>query len=154
MWKQLSKLWYKPLLNEEQQALIVNAVKAAEIATSGEIRVYIESKCTYIDALDRAKEIFAEMQMQHTELRNGVLVYVALKDKQLAVFGDVGIHEKVGTSFWQNGVTQMIAQFNKENYAQGIVQIVTDIGVALKQHFPYNADTDKNELPDNIIFGK
>jgi uncharacterized membrane protein len=154
MWQQLRKLWVKPLFNEEEQSLIVQAVKAAETATSGEIRVYVESNCTYIDALDRAKEIFIKLQMQHTELGNAVLVYVALRDKQLAVYGDVGIHEKVGSSFWQNGVRQMIAQFNKENYVHGIVQIITEIGFALKHHFPYNKETDKNELPDNIIFGK
>ncbi|MEQ1790168.1 MAG: hypothetical protein ABL857_06980, partial [Rickettsiales bacterium] len=30
-----------------------------------------------------------------TELRNGVLIYLAVKDRQFAIIGDVGINEKV-----------------------------------------------------------
>jgi uncharacterized membrane protein len=92
--------------------------------------------------------------MHQTAQRNGVLVYVAVKDKQLAVFGDEGIHTKVGNEFWNNAVSEMLAHFNKENYAAGIAEVVQKIGDALKQHFPYNAATDINELPDDIVFGK
>ena len=107
-----------------------------------------------MDAIDRAKEIFAELKMYETADRNAVLVYVALKDKQLAVFGDEGIHSKLGNDYWNAEVRKMISKFNKENYADGIKEVVTDIGEALTQHFPYNNDTDKNELPDDIVFGK
>jgi uncharacterized membrane protein len=31
---------------------------------------------------------------------------------------------------------------------------VIQIGEALTTHFPYDNDTDKNELPDQIVFGK
>jgi hypothetical protein len=30
---------------------------------------------------------------------------------------------------------------------------VIDIGDALHTHFPFDNDTDKNELPDDIVFG-
>ena len=99
-------------------------------------------------------EIFAELQMDKTEERNAVLVYIAMKDRQLAIYGDAGIHDKVGTAFWNNEVQSMLAHFNKKDYVQGIVKIIHDIGEALVTHFPYNANTDKNELPDDIVFGK
>ena len=133
---------------------IVAAVKAAELSTSGEIRVYIESKCSYLSALDRAKEIFFKINMQHTEQRNAVLVYVAIKDRQLALYGDEGIHQKVGDTFWNAAVKDMLAHFNRQDYAEGIATIVMSIGDALKTHFPYDAQTDINELPDDIVFGK
>lgn len=132
---------------------IVEAVRESERRTSGEIRVFIEKKCVYMDAVDQAAEIFFKLQMQKTDDRNAVLLYVAIKDRQLAVYGDEGIHKKVGNEYWNREVQQMIQSFNKENYAEGIRQCVIDIGEALHQHFPYDNDTDKNELPDDIVFG-
>jgi uncharacterized membrane protein len=91
--------------------------------------------------------------MDHTKDRNGVLVYIAVKDRQLAVLGDEGIHKQVGTEFWQKEVREMIDEFHANHYAVGIATVVTEIGEALKTHFPYQGTTDKNELPDDIVFG-
>lgn len=142
------------LFSEEDSRLIVKAIRQAEKSTSGEVRVFIESKCSWMDALDRAAEIFFGLKMDKTDQRNGVLVYVAVKDHQLAVFGDEGIHQKVGTQYWNNIVNEMLNSFNKQNYAIGIAECVIQIGDALHKYFPYERDTDKNELPDEIIFGK
>ena len=143
----------KKLFTDEDQQMIVSAIREAEKNTSGEVRVYVESRCSYVDALDRAVEIFSKMGMNQTKERNGVLVYVALKDHQLAVFGDEGIHRKVGNEYWNDEVGKMIRAFNRENYAKGIAVCVTDIGKALKHFFPYMSD-DKNELSDEIEFGR
>ncbi len=144
----------KDFFSEEEKLQIVEAVRKAERRTSGEVRVFVEDRCSYMDAIDRAKEIFAELKMNETADRNAVLLYIALKDKQLAVFGDEGIHSKLGNDYWNAEVKKMISNFNRENYAEGIQEVVTDIGEALTQLFPYNNDTDKNELPDDIVFGK
>lgn len=136
----------------EEQELIVSAIRKAEQATSGEVRVYVESRCSYMDALDRAIELFTQMGMHATEERNGVLVYVAIRDHQLAVLGDEGIHRKLGSEFWNKEVTKMLQDFNRENYAKGIADCVEDIGNALREHFPYT-DKDRNELSDEIHFG-
>lgn len=142
----------RPLFSKEEQQLIVSAIKQAERSTSGEIRVYVEKRCSYMDALDRAVEIFQQMNMQSTAERNAVLVYIALKDHQLAVYGDEGIHQKVGTDYWNIEVRKMIQDFNRENYAQGIASCVEDIGQALQHFFPFT-DKDENELSDEIQFG-
>jgi uncharacterized membrane protein len=76
-----------------------------------------------------------------------------MKDHQLAVFGDEGIHQKVGSAYWNGLVKEMISCFNKDNYAEGIASCVLKIGQALKTNFPYQEGTDKNELPDDIVFG-
>jgi uncharacterized membrane protein len=144
----------KKLLPEEDTRLIVKAIRQAEKATSGEVRVFVENHCSWMDALDRAAEIFYRLQMNKTQQRNGVLVYIALKDHQLAVFGDAGIHEKVGSDYWNGRVKEMLESFNRHNYAKGIAECVIQIGDALQAHFPYNKDTDKNELPDEIVFGR
>jgi len=144
----------KNFFTAEEQQLIIEAIQNAERMTSGEVRVFVESKCSYMDAIDRAAELFFQLEMQKTDDRNAVLLYFAMKDRQLAVFGDEGIHEKVGNEYWNNAVQKMISNFNRENYATGIAEVVKDIGAALTKNFPFNNDTDKNELPDDIVFGK
>ena len=144
----------KEFFTDEEKQSIVDAVRIAEQRTSGEVRVFVESHCRYVNAIDRAVEIFENLQMQRTELRNATLVYVAIKDRQLAVFGDEGIHQKVGNEYWAHEVVKMINAFNRDNIAEGIRQCVLNIGEALAMHFPYDRGTDKNELPDDIVFGK
>jgi len=144
----------KDFFAAEDQQLIIDAIQNAERMTSGEVRVFVESRCSYMDAIDRAAELFFQLQMQKTDERNAVLVYVAMKDRQLAIFGDEGIHKKVGDDYWNREVKKMLSNFNRENYAAGISEVVNDIGEALTKHFPYNNDTDKNELPDDLVFGK
>lgn len=143
----------KPFFTEEEQKAIVASIRAAEKRTSGEIRVFIESRCSYVDAINRAAEIFFGLKMEQTEDRNGVLLYFAMKDHQMAIFGDEGIHNKVGTDFWNKEVRKILLEFRKENHAQGIINIITEIGDALVYHFPYENE-DRNELPDDIVFGK
>jgi uncharacterized membrane protein len=144
----------KEFFSKEENETIVQAIRDAERQTSGEIRLFIENRCRFIDPLDRAKEIFARLGMEQTAQRNGVLFYIALKDRQLAIFADRGINNAVGEQYWKNIVQHILALFNNENYVTGIKECVLEIGEALKNHFPYNGETDKNELPDDIIFGK
>jgi uncharacterized membrane protein len=144
----------KDFFSPAEKNQIVAAIREAEQQTSGELRVYVESHCRFVDPLDRAAEVFWILKMENTEARNGVLVYVAIKDRQLAIYGDRGIHEKVGEAFWTAEVNKIISQFQRDGYADAIVKMVLDIGAALKFHFPYDRKTDVNELPDDIVFGR
>jgi uncharacterized membrane protein len=144
----------KKFFTAEENQRIVEAIQQAEKNTSGEVRVFVESKCSYMDAIDRATEVFFKLQMQNTAERNAVLVYIAIKDRQLAIFGDEGIHKKVGNEYWSRLVKHMISHFSKNNFAEGIRQSIVEIGQDLQKHFPHHKYTDKNELPDDIVFGK
>lgn len=144
----------KDFFTPTEKELILDAIRQAEQRTSGEVRLYIESHCRFVDALDRAKEIFFKLEMEKTTERNASLIYVAVKDRQVAVYGDEGIHQKVGQKYWEEEVNKMLVNFKQHHLADGLVLCISDIGEALHQHFPYNRDTDKNELPDEIIFGK
>ena len=54
--------------------------------------------------------------MQNTSARNGVLLYLAIEDRQLAIWGDQGIHDKLGTTYWAQQVSSICSAFNKNNY--------------------------------------
>jgi uncharacterized membrane protein len=144
----------KKFFSAEDQAQIVEAIRLAEKETSGEIRIFVESKNPFMDPIDRAAEIFYKLKMQHTEHRNAVLLYIAMKHQELALFSDEGIHKQVGDTYWNNAVKNMIAHFEKDNIAHGIERCVREIGETLKEKFPYSAAHDKNELPDEIVFGR
>jgi uncharacterized membrane protein len=137
---------------EEKQQLI-DAIQEAERRTSGEVRVFVESRCRFVNAVDRAEEIFFNLRMHETEQRNATLIYVAVKDRQAAVFGDEGIYQKVGAQYWKDEVDKMLVEFRKHHLADGICQVVHDLGKALEYYFPYDGNTDKNELPDELVFG-
>jgi len=137
----------------EEKQKILDAIQWAEEKTSGEVRIYLESRCRYVDPLHRAAEIFWGLKMDQTKDHNAVLVYVALRDRQFAIYADKGIHEKVGTEFWEKEVEKMKTHFKQKQYSEAIVHVVKDIGEALHNHFPFQRDKDKNELPDDIVFG-
>ena len=134
---------------EEQE--IVEAIIVAEKNTSGEIRVHLEEHSNK-EALVRAQEVFFELNMQHTKARNGVLVYVGVKDKHLAIIGDEGINNVVASDFWDCTKDVIIANFKEGNYKKGLVEGVLRAGEQLKKYFPYQSD-DTNELPNEISKG-
>jgi len=144
----------KDFFSEEEKKLIVDAIREAEQQTSGEIRVYVESRCRFVDPLDRAAEVFTILKMEKTFAHNAVLLYFAVKDRQMAILGDQGIHEKVGGIFWQKQVSHILSGFQREHFAASIEKVIKEIGDALKYHFPYDRQTDVNELPDDIVFGR
>ena len=140
------------LFNAHEKEQIVAAIKAAEKNTSGEIRVHIERKCNE-DVLDHAAFMFEELEMHQTELRNGVLIYLAVEDRQLAILGDAGINLKVPKGFWDDTRDVMINEFKQGNFAKGLSDGIIKAGEQLKEHFPYQSD-DVNELSDDISFGE
>lgn len=144
------KDWFTP----QEQAAIQEAVRIAEQRTSGEVRVFVESRCHFVDPVDRAVEVFTSLKMDQTIERNGVLVYIAMHDRQLAIYGDEGIHQKVGIDFWNAEVSKMISFFKGKQFGEGIATIVKEIGETLTAHFPFDGTKDKNELSDEIVFGK
>ncbi len=142
----------REFFTREQKQLMVEAIQDAEKNTSGEVRFFVESKCKYVDPVDRAKQIFFSLKMEQTKDRNAVLLYMAMDDHQLALFADEGIYQRLGTQYWNDEVKKIIAHFTKHDYTGGICHVIGDIGDALQKEFPYES-SDKNELPDEIIFG-
>ena len=134
----------------EEKEQIVQAIRDAEKATSGEIRVHLENHCTK-PVLDRTAQVFAELKMHKTALRNGVLIYVALKDKQFAIIGDAGINAKVADNFWDSTKNLMLEEFRQGKLCEGICRGIREVGQQLKSYFPYQSD-DVNELSDEISF--
>ena len=138
-------------LTKEEEQEIVEAIRIAEKNTSGEIRVHIE-RTTSMDTYDRAKEIFHELKMDETELKNGVLIYLAVDDHNFVICGDKGINDVVETDFWNCTRDAMVAQFKQHKFKQGLVDGILRAGEQLKKYFPWQ-EGDSNELSNEISKG-
>ncbi len=142
---------WKPL-SEYEEKQVVDAIVEAEKQTSGEIRIHLDKWCKS-DPLFKAQNIFDHLELQNTKLRNGVLIYVAVKEHKFAIVGDQGIDAVVPGDFWESTKEKMRAQFASGNLAGGVVAGIQEAGIQLKNHFPYQED-DENELPNEISYGK
>ncbi|SFT76891.1 TLP18.3, Psb32 and MOLO-1 founding protein of phosphatase [Algoriphagus locisalis] len=140
------------LFSKADREAIVNAIRSAEVSTSGEIQVHIESRCKG-DVLDRAVKVFDTLKMHQTKDRNGVLFYLAVVDHRFAILGDKGINEVVPEDFWEKIKEHMTDLFKQGQFTQGLIDGIHKAGEQLGQHFPYQGDSDINELPDEISFG-
>jgi uncharacterized membrane protein len=138
-------------LSKEEEQEIVDAICVSEKNTSGEIRVHLEKE-TSIKAIDRAIEVFNELEMHKTQDSNGVLIYVAVKSKQFAICGDHGINKVVPADFWESTKDVMANHFRKGNFKQGLIDGILKAGEQLKKYFPYQ-DDDTNELSNEISKG-
>lgn len=139
-------------LTQEEEQAVVEAIRLAEKNTSGEIRVHIEKKSSE-NVFERAKEVFHLLKMDETELKNGVLIYLAVKDKTFVICGDKGINELVPADFWDCTRDLMTKNFKTGNYMQGLVEGIQRAGEQLQKFFPYQ-EGDKNELSNEISKGE
>ena len=138
-------------LSRDEGRTVIEAIKAAEKMTSGEIRVHITKKCKS-NVYAEAQKVFNRLRMHRTKERNAVLIFVALESRQFAILGDSGIHRHVGDSFWDQTRDKMISCFSKDQIKEGVVAGVLNVGEKLKAYFP-SAENDSNELSNKITEG-
>ncbi|WP_203257764.1 TPM domain-containing protein [Hyunsoonleella ulvae] len=138
-------------LTADEEQDIVEAIRQAELNTSGEIRVHIE-KTSKGDASHRALELFHVLKMDNTKLQNAVLIYVAVEDKTFVIYGDKGINDVVKQGFWDSTKDIIQSHFKKGNFKQGLIEGILKSGEQLKTYFPY-MDDDTNELTNEISKG-
>ena len=140
-------------LSNSEREQVMNAIAEAEKATSGEIRVHIESHC-HGDPFERATTVFGKLRMDRTAQRNGVLIYVATEDRQFAIIGDQGINDAVPAGFWEETRDAMIRHFKDGRFCEGLCDGLHAAGQALSKYFPYQGTKDVNELSDEISEGR
>ncbi len=139
------------LLNPLEQKWVVDRIRKAESETTGELKVHLEDYAED-DQFNRAAELFAALGMHKTKYRNGVLIYIAAKDHEFVVMGDMAINQVVPEGFWEEMANILHNDFHMNDYFEGIAKVIRRVGVVLKTHFP-KKDTDTNEITDEISFG-
>ena len=143
--------WVRAFLSDEDLEAIARAVTRAERHTSAEIRVHLDHACPG-EALQRAIKVFERLGMHKTGQRNGVLVYISVTDRKLAIVGDTGIHERVGEDYWQVLVFGVLVRMRQQGPRHGLEHALAEVGRALGHHFPRRPG-DKNQLSDEVSLG-
>lgn len=138
-------------LSKKDEEEVIEAIRIAEKSTSGEIRVHIERSHGQQDIFERAMEVFHILKMDNTKAANGVLIYVAVEDRDFVIYGDRGINEVVPVDFWESTKDAIVAQFKAGNYRQGLIDGILKAGEQLQKHFPWSDNA--NELPNTISRG-
>jgi uncharacterized membrane protein len=128
------------------------AIAACERRTSAEIRVSL-STFFWGRVESAANKAFDRLGMRTTDQRNGVLIFVVPSRRTFVVLGDEGIHAKVGDTFWKAVAAAISARFKERDFTGGLLQGIETIGEALAEHFPYDGEHDRNELPDEVDLG-
>lgn len=125
------------------------AIKEAEVRTSGEIRVSI-SRFFWGSVVKAAEKAFLRLGMRETRDRNGILFFIVPSRKRFAIIGDTGIHAHVGQKFWNQLAAVLGEEFAKGEFTSGLLKSIRKAGQELSAHFPYDPESDINELPDDV----
>ncbi len=136
-------------LDDTQEQALVAAIKAAEAHNRGEVRVHLERRCKGPGALERAAELFGQLEMGQTQDSTGVLLYVAIEDRKAAVFAGPGIHGAAEEGFWQRVIDQVAEGCGKQDLVGGLTGALAQIGALLRESAP-GQDRAGNELPDAV----
>jgi len=141
----------KDFFTKDQKVAIEAAISSAEATTSGEVKVHIEARCQG-EVLARATQVFEQLAMHKTKVRNGVLFYLAYEDRRFAILGDTGINAAVPDNFWDTIKVDMQVRFRSGHFTEGLVEGIQKAATSLATHFPTEKG-DVNELDDEINFG-
>lgn len=135
-------------IRDLDQKAIEESISRAERSCSGEVRVHIQPHARG-DIQEIAARTFERLGMTRTELRNGVLLFIASEDHRFVILGDKGIDEKVGHDFWEDVAADLGQHFRRHEFTAGICRAVERCGEKLAEHFPWQQG-DRNELSNTI----
>lgn len=140
------------VLKKEEESKLVELISKLEHETTGEVRIHLTKHVSKYGVMTDAQNCFDKLGMSKTKDRNGVLLYIAVNDKQLACIGDAGIHEKVHSEGWQALVSEITSHFAKGEFFEGLYRAIEKIGVFLKEYFPHDGSTNPDELPNTVSY--
>ena len=144
-WKGLKKL-----LSPEESAALALTIEETECRTSAEIKVVIIRRCLG-DLRDKAMRTFHKLGLDETEQRNCVMIMLATAAREFLIFGDEGIHEKVGQGFWDEVRDRMGELFRQGRFGEGLCEGVRMAGEKLAEHFPARA-VEVDEISDEVAY--
>jgi len=139
-------------VESQQEQRIIAAIEAAELVTSGEVRVHLNDTCSGNPLRDAQKQLH-KLGMHRTAERNGILFFIALESHKFAVVGDAGIHAKVGQSFWEGIRDHMVPELKEGRWIEALELGIAEAGRALAEHFPHQGRSDRDELSNDVSRG-
>lgn len=138
----------KRFLTEQESQQVAEAIRHVENRTSAEIKVITLRHC-WMDIHEKAVRLFKKLRLDRTRDRNCVLILLVLTNREFALLGDKGIHEKVGQGFWEETRDILSQEFRADQFGEGLQKGILRIGEKLAEHFP-GKRRGSNEIADEI----
>ncbi|HKW44816.1 MAG TPA: TPM domain-containing protein [Candidatus Eremiobacteraceae bacterium] len=132
----VKRMVHRGLARHVDTAAIEAAIAAAELRTSGQIRVSLAPNF-WGDVRRTAERAFERMGMTATPHRNAVLFFVVPGRRKFVVLGDAGIHEMVGQDFWESVTAAVAGRFRQGDLTGGLIHGIQTVGEQLARYFPY-----------------
>jgi len=140
----------RKFLSPEEAAIVEQAIARAESCTSAQIKFVIARHC-WGHIRDKAWRVFKELGLHKTAHRNCVLILLVTTNREFYVYGDRGIHEKVGQAHWDDVCGSMARRFKDDAFAEGLSEGIAMIGEKLAHYFPHRAG-DVNEISNAVDY--
>ncbi|GGD01663.1 TPM domain-containing protein [Aureimonas glaciei] len=93
---------------------------------------------------------FMAHDLQATENRTGILIFVSEAEHHAEVIADAGINAKVPQADWDALVAVLVAAAKADRLADGYVEAIAKAGEILARHFPAEG-RNPNEIPDRLV---
>src|SRR5205085_11857509 len=150
----IMKKWINKYLSDDDLSTIKEKIAEVEKSTCGEIRLSIRHKRALAERLRKPHELavkdFERLGMVNNKSKTGVLIFIIFGERFYDILADEGIHPKIHLSTWNGLELKLKEEFRKENYVEGILNVIKTMGGILKEEFP-RKDGDINELEDDVI---
>lgn len=129
---------------------VADAVAQAERTTTAELKVVVTRYC-WGSLLYKGEALFHRHKLHETRDRNAVMILVVLANRELLLFGDKGIDEKVGEGFWAQTRDAMLGHLRDGRLADGLIAGIERVGGQLAEYFPAGAD-NPDELGNEVAY--
>jgi len=142
-------------LSKDDLQKISDKIGEIEQSTSGEIRVSIHRKTGFFSKGKSTKELalkeFAKLKLGNTREKTGLLFFILLERKEFFLLADEGLHKKLQEGFWDEETKKVSEHFKQNKFIDGILEVLTDIGLILQEHFPSDKRDNPNEQSNEVV---
>jgi putative membrane protein len=87
-------------------------------------------------ASEMALREFAARILASAEHRNGLLLFVSLRERYVEIVADRGIHSRVAEGTWDKIVAEFLMAVKADRLAEGLVAAIESCGAVLQAEFP------------------
>ncbi len=137
-------------LSKLDRATLEKAIREAERATTGSIRVAVLPHVR--GPLERVAELTA-LRLGLTALpeHNGALIVVVPGRRNFHVWGDRALHEKLGGAFWLALANTISGHFKAGDFTGGLLAGIEATSRELAAHFPASRGARTRETKETVL---
>lgn len=138
------------MLSREELDRLSARIAAAEQLTSAELCVVI-TRSSWLGIKNKARRLFRKYGLHETAQRNAVMILVDTRSRELLIYGDDGVHQRVEEAFWSDVRDAMVEELRAGRLADSLAIGIRLVGEKLALLFPPEAK-DRNEIARDVIF--